>query len=440
MIKIDEVSEVAEGLLTSQNKSTFVAWWNDLLSGWGMSGNAIVYMRSLLLFVLAVILSGILWWLTRKILIGILHQLADKSKTKWDDYLVSTRFFSAVAHLVPFLFLDMMIEIVFYDFPNFSRLLLRLTDIVIIIISLYAVLRFLNALRNILMEKPRLKDKPIESYVQLVKIVIICLVIILIISIAFQVNPIVILTSMGAMTAILVLVFKDTILGFVGSIQLAANDMIRIGDWVTMEKYGADGDVVEINLATVKIQNFDKTITTIPTYSFISDSFKNWRGMLDSDGRRIMRAINIKIQSVKYCSPELLNKIGEIELIRSYVDEKEKEIEEFNQSHKINKSVLLNGRNQTNIGIFRFYIKKYLESRSEINQDMTLMVRQLEPTEKGVPIQLYAFTKTQEWDKYEAVLADVFDHLLAAVKYFELEIFEAPAGSDMRNLVEKSNA
>jgi miniconductance mechanosensitive channel len=239
---------------------------------------------------------------------------------------------------------------------------------------------------------------------------------------------------MGALTAIIILVFKDTILGFVGSIQLAANDMIRIGDWVTMEKYGADGDVVEINLATVKIQNFDKTITTIPTYSFISDSFKNWRGMLDSDGRRVMRAIHIKIQSVQFCTPEMLDQLGEIELIRSYVESKEKEINDFNAQHEVNKSVLLNGRNQTNLGIFRYYVEQYLINNQEINKEMTMLVRQLAPTEKGVPIQIYAFTNTQEWAHYEAVMADIFDHLLAAVSYFKLEVFESPAGSDMRKL------
>jgi miniconductance mechanosensitive channel len=239
---------------------------------------------------------------------------------------------------------------------------------------------------------------------------------------------------MGALTAILLLIFKDTILGFVGSIQLAANDMIRIGDWITMEKFGADGDVVEINLATVKIQNFDKTITTIPTYSFISDSFKNWRGMLDSDGRRLMRAINIKIQSIKFCTPEMLHKFGEIELIKDYIHMQEEAVLNYNSTHNINRKVLLNGRNQTNIGVFRHYCVKYLESHPGINPDMALMVRQLEPSEKGIPIHLYAFTMTKEWAVYETEVSDIFDHLLAAVHYFELEVFENPAGSDMRSI------
>lgn len=427
--------ETLTGFMESNELNEFIGWCNSILTdSFGLTGDGLSYTRTGILLFLSVGISFILWWGTRRILIEVIHKIADKSKTKWDDYLVENRFFAALAHLVPFLFVDAMIQTVFYDFNVVGDFFLRLTDIVIVIISLYVVLRFLNTARDVMVEKPRFKDKPVESYFQLGKIIITCLFIILMISIAFKVDPLVILTSMGALTAIILLVFKDTILGFVGSIQLAANDMIRIGDWVTMEKYGADGDVIEINLATVKIQNFDKTITTIPTYSFISDSFKNWRGMMDSDGRRLTRSINIKIQSVQFCSTEMLSKLGEIEIIRDYVEQKEKEIADFNAGNDVNKSVLLNGRSQTNLGIFRHYITRYLEDNEHINQNMTLMVRQLAPTETGIPLQLYAFTKTHDWGKYEIVLADIFDHLLAATHYFELEVFESPAGSDMRSL------
>ncbi|NOQ73022.1 MAG: mechanosensitive ion channel [Crocinitomix sp.] len=422
--------------LDSLQAQALVSWTNDTLSAVGIEGDTQMYLRTALLLLTAVGISFILWWVTKKVLIELIHRFANKSKTKWDDYLVKNKVFSAIAHLVPFLFLDFMIQSVFSSFPRIAEFLVRATDIVIIVIVLYVILRVLNTAKDVLIEKPRLKDKPIESYFQLGKIVFRALFIILIISVAFKIEPLVILTSMGALTAILILVFKDTILGFVGSIQLAANDMVRIGDWITMEKYGADGDVVEINLATVKVQNFDKTITTIPTYSFISDSFKNWRGMLDSDGRRIVRAIHIKIHSIKFCSPELLNKIGEIELIREYIEEKENEILDYNKDNHINKAVLLNGRNQTNIGIFRYYIQQYLEKNPSINDSMTLMVRQLDPSEKGVPVQLYTFTKTHDWVEYELIMADIFDHLLAAVPFFDLEVFEEPAGSDMRRLAQ----
>jgi miniconductance mechanosensitive channel len=415
-------------------KQKILEWTNDLLHNFGVSGNTLIYLRTLLLLISAVIISFVLWWITRKLLIQVIHTLAYKSKTKWDDYLVKNKFFAALAHLVPFIFLEGFIQIVFSDFPLLSTFLFRITSLVIIVIGLYTILRFLSTARDVLIEKPRLKDKPIESYFQLGKILTTGLFIILMVSVAFKINPLVIVTSMGALTAILLLIFKDTILGFVGSIQLAANDMIRIGDWITMEKFGADGDVVEINLATVKIQNFDKTITTIPTYSFISDSFKNWRGMLDSDGRRLMRAINIKIQSIKFCTPEMLHKFGEIELIKDYIHMQEEAVLNYNSTHNINRKVLLNGRNQTNIGVFRHYCVKYLESHPGINPDMALMVRQLEPSEKGIPIQLYAFTMTKEWAVYETEVSDIFDHLLAAVHYFELEVFENPAGSDMRSI------
>lgn len=415
----------------------FIDWCDSLLLGFGLNDSSLVYIRTLLLLILAVGLSFLLWWITRKILIQIIHGLVYRSKTKWDDYLIKNKFFAALAHLVPFLFVETLLRIVFSDFPKLTDFLLRFVGLIVVLISLVAINRFLNAANDVLSERENLKDKPIKSYFQLAKIIVTCLLVILMISIAFKVNPLVVLTSMGALTAIIILVFKDTILGFVGSIQLASNDMIRIGDWVTMEKYGADGDVIEINLATVKIQNFDKTITTIPTYSFISDSFKNWRGMLDSDGRRLMRSINIKIQSVKFCSPELLDKVKEIELIRDYVVRKQEEITLYNSTHETNENVLLNGRSQTNIGIFRYYVSKYLENNASINNEMTLIVRQLEPTEKGLPLQLYAFTKTQEWAIYEAQIADIFDHLLAAIRFFELEVFEIPAGSDMKNLISK---
>jgi miniconductance mechanosensitive channel len=413
-------------------KDEVIAYCNETLTDWGLTGDGLIYTRTAILFVGVVLISFILWWTTRKILIQIIHSFAAKSKTKWDDYLVKNKVFSALAHLVPLIFMDQFIGTVFYSLPRLADFGYRLVVLAIILVVLIVLIRFFNTARDVLKEKPKLIDKPIASYFQLAKIVTAGILTVFMISVAVGINVIDVFISLGAVSAVLLLVFKDTILGFVGSIQLAANDMIRIGDWVTMEKYGADGDVLEINLTTVKVQNFDKTITTIPTYSFISDSFKNWRGMEESDGRRIVRAINIKIESIKYCDADMLNKYEEIELIREYVGQKEQEILDYNKNHEVNKSVLLNGRNQTNIGIFRYYITKVLMSNKKINQNMTLMVRQLAPTETGVPIQIYAFTTTHAWPEYESITADLFDHLLASVDYFDLEVFENPAGSDMR--------
>lgn len=420
------------GWFGQTKREQMIHWMNELLRDVGVHGDTRIYLRTIILLLCSILISIILWWIATNVVGRLIHRIFRKSKTHWYEHLKKNKFFTALAHLVPLLFFEIMVRTVFIDFPVILSFLLRMIDVTIVLISLYIIIRFLNTLGDVLLDKPKLNDKPVASYIQLSKIVITILLIVLMVSIAFSIDPIVIVTSMGALTAILLLIFKDTILGFVGSIQLAANDMIRIGDWITMEKFGADGYVTEINLATIKIQNFDKTITTIPTYSFISDSFKNWRGMLDSDGRRVMRSINIKIQSVKFCTPELLEKLAEIEIIRNYINTKQAEINEYNEKNKINRQVLLNGLNQTNLGIFRHYVTTYLTTNPAINLGMDLMVRQLEPTETGVPVQLYAFTINKKWADYEAVMADIFDHLLAAVQYFELEVFEQPAGSDMR--------
>ena len=250
-------------------------------------------------------------------------------------------------------------------------------------------------------------------------------------------SPIFFLTSLGAISAVLLLVFRDTILGFVGSIQLAANDMIRIGDWITMEKFGADGDVEEITLATVKVRNFDKTITTIPTYSFISDSFRNWRGMEESDGRRVKRPLKIQIGSVRFASPELIEKLQKVDVLKDFITKRQTEIKKYNEENGFVGEKAINGRQQTNLGLFRKYIQYYLERREEINTNMTLMVRQLEPTEYGIPLEVYCFTKTKDWEQYEGIVADIFDHLFSVMGMFELSAFERPTGSDVKKSLDK---
>lgn len=432
---VNSVQEITQKVPAERQQ--LINWCNEVLSDWGLHGDTLIVLRTAILLIAVVVLCYLIWWGSRTIFLQIVHRIASRTKSKWDDYLVQNKFFSAVAHLVPLIFMDRFIHTVFFSYPRMADFFMRTVILAILFVVMFIIIRFLNATRDVLQEKPALKDKPIAAFTQLGKIVLSGLLIISMVSVAVGIHIVDVLVSLGAATAVLLLIFKDTILGFVGSIQLAANDMIRIGDWVTMEKYGADGDVLEINLTTVKVQNFDKTITTIPTYSFISDSFRNWRGMVESDGRRLVRAIHIKIESVKFCTPELLDKLGEIELIREYVDKKEAEIKTFNANHVVNKKVLLNGRNQTNIGIFRHYLEEYLRYNEEINTGMTLMVRQLAPTEKGVPLQVYAFTKTKDWPKYENVTADIFDHILASASYFDLEVFENPSGSDMRGFTNR---
>ncbi len=271
-----------------------------------------------------------------------------------------------------------------------------------------------------------MKDKPIESFIQVIMIFVWIGGLLSIIAVINGAEIWKFFTALGAASAVLLLVFKDTILGFVASIQVSINDMVRIGDWITFDKYGADGNVTEINLATVKVQNFDKTITTIPTYALISDSFKNWRGMENSGGRRIKRAVIIKLNSVKYLSKDELIKLKQIELLSAYLKNRSEDIDKYNTNNNINKDLLINGRNLTNIGVFRKYVETYIENHSGVNKDMMIMTRQLAPTTQGLPIEIYAFSSDKRWQNYEYIMADIFDHIIAAVPYFGLEIFELP--------------
>jgi miniconductance mechanosensitive channel len=268
----------------------------------------------------------------------------------------------------------------------------------------------------------------------LAKILVYCVAAVLIISILINKNPLYLLSGLGAMAAILLLVFRDSILGFVASIQLSANNMVHVGDWVTVPNYGADGDVLEINLTTIKVQNFDKTITTIPTYAFISDSFTNWRGMEQSDGRRIKRAVHIKMDSIKFCSEEMIERFMKFQLISDYIIKRKAEIEVYNKEHKVDVSNLVNGRNMTNIGVFKAYIENYLIQNPKINEEMMIMVRQLPSSELGLPIEIYTFSKDKTWKGYEYIIADIFDHIFAVARSFDLEIFENPTGSDFKSL------
>ena len=244
------------------------------------------------------------------------------------------------------------------------------------------------------------------------------------ISILFSIEKVTFLTAFGSISAIIILIFRDTILGFVASISVSVNDMVRIGDWITMEKFGADGDVVEINLATVKVRNFDNTTTTIPTYSLISDSFRNWRGMLKSDGRRIKRHVLIRSKSVRFIEKEELIRFKQIQHLSAYIDHRQNDIDKFNENNGVDKSIIVNGRNLTNLGLFRKYINQYLLSHPGVNKDMMLMVRHLQPTEKGIPLEIYCFSKDKVWENYEHIMADILDHVIASVRYFDLEIFE----------------
>jgi miniconductance mechanosensitive channel len=358
--------------------------------------------------------------------------IARKTKTKFDDLLISNKTVMYISHLIPLLFIYKSVPIILKDYNYWEGVFGKLVGIYIILLILWIIRTIFNALKDHLKSIPKFSDKPIDSYIQVIMIVLWIMGITAIFSEIFDIKIEKMLTTLGAISAIILLIFRDTILGFVASIQVSVNDMLRIGDWITMDKFGADGDVIEINLATVKVRNFDNTTTSIPTYSLISDSFKNWRGMQKSEGRRIKRHVLIKSNSVRFIKNGELDDLMKIQLLKEYIAHKKVEIEKYNLNNNIDKELSLNGRNLTNLGLFRKYITKYLENHAGLNKDMLLVCRQLQPTAQGIPLEIYVFSKDKQWENYEYIMSDIFDHIIASVSFFDLELFELP--SEGRNV------
>ena len=415
------------------NLSEFNLFYNQLVD-WGIKSTTADYLNMLILLFLVAIIAYGTGKAARAVIIRLLHRISLKTKNVFDDYLIKHRFPKYIASLLPCVIFNISTPLIFADFQNWIDIVLSLIDIYVAVLVIIIGRSILLATRDYLKTKDEFKDKPVESFIQVIIIFLYIAVGVVIFSLLTGKSPWAFLTAMGAASAVLLLVFKDTILGFVASIQVATNDMVRIGDWITMEKYDADGDVIEITLATVKVQNWDKTITTIPTYYLISDSFKNWRGMQDSGGRRIKRSIYIKICSIHHLTPAEIESMKQIDVISNYLSKQSVDLHNHNLQHSPNNSIPVNGRHLTNIGVFRKYINYYLETHPDIHQDMTVMVRQLSPTVTGIPIEIYAFSKETAWLVYEELMSDIFDHLLASVPYFKLEIFEMPASGDIRNI------
>lgn len=383
---------------------------------------AYLNMFALLVFVLlTIVLIDIV---SRKILIVFFSRLAKKSKTNFDDILISNKTPRNIAHIVPLLITLEFTPYIFADFSYTKNILVKCLQVFGVILTLWVARSILKSLKDYFKTLPRLKDKPIDSYIQVFMIFAWTIGLFSALAIITERSFFEFITTIGAASAIIILIFRDTILGFVASIQVSINDMVRIGDWVTFERYGADGDVIEINLSTVKVQNFDKTITTIPTYALISESFKNWRGMVHAEGRRIKRALIITQNSIHYLNDTEIDTFKKIEIIKEYIISQQEKINQYNSSNNIDKQLLLNGRNLTNIGVFRKYIETYLKNHSAINKDMMIMARQLAPTSQGIPLEIYAFSSDKRWENYEYIMADIFDHLIAATPFFGLELFE----------------
>lgn len=392
----------------------------------GLSEIAAKYLNMMCLFIILAVFLFIADRVTRRIIISFSNRFSEKTKTNFDDLLVNHRAPRRIAHLVPLVLTIKLFPLVFHDFPQFEGYIVMLIKVYGIILTIWIIRSILKTFESYFKTLPRLRDKPIDSYIQVAMLFIWIIGIASILAILINLSFLKFFTTLGAASAILLLIFKDTILGFVASIQVAINDSVRIGDWITMEKYGADGEVIEINLSTVQVQNFDMTITNIPTYALISDSYKNWRGMQSSGGRRIKRSIILKSKSIKYLTDKDIEKLKGIQLVSSYLESRQKDISTFNAEKNIDKSVLINGRNMTNVGVFRKYMQTYVENHSAVNKEMTIMVRQLEPTPHGLPLEIYCFSSDKRWENYEYIMADIFDHALAAVSYFDLEVFEYP--------------
>ena len=373
----------------------------------------------------------------RKIIIKMFDVFSVTTTTTFDDFLVQSKFSRYFAHIIPLLFLKGLVPSVLIGFPFLLKGFNDVINIYAVVLFVKIIRSFVRSTQRYLRTKERYKDKPLESYAQVVMIFLWGLSSFFIV---YQITgkDILSFATLGAASAVILLIFKDTILGFVASIQVSVNDIVRIGDWIVYTKFGADGTVTDINLATVRVQNWDNTFTTIPTYSLISDSFQNWRGMQESGGRRIKRAVLIKQSSIKFLSTKEIDDLKKIHLVSEYLERKYNEITVHNKKIGADKSVLINGRNLTNFGVFRKYLDAYLAQNSSVNKELFSMVRQLAPTSKGIPLEIYCFSSNKEWANYEAIMSDIFDHIISAVPYFDLEIFEEPTGKDLQTFVKRT--
>jgi len=396
-----------------------------------------VAQRALVLALAVLVMIGLAFLanlVAKYVILRVLRRFITRTKTKWDDILMEKRVFARLSHLAPALVIYLLSPHILVSFGRSIAIAQTAAGVYMLVVALLVIDAFLNAVVDIYRTFEFSHQLPIKGFVQVVKIILSFVGGIIALSIVLGKNPSALMAGMGAMTAILLLIFKDSILGFVAGIQLSTNKMIRLGDWIEMPKYGADGDVIDISLTTVKVQNWDKTIATIPTYALISDSFKNWRGMADCGGRRIKRSVNIDMTSIKFCTEEMIEKFRKFQYIAQYVDSKKKELAQFNADAKIDDSELVNGRRMTNIGTFRAYLVAYLRNHPKIHQDMTFLIRHLNPTDRGLPIEIYVFSNDQAWANYEAIQADIFDHILAVIPQFELRVFQNPTGADFQKM------
>ncbi|MFQ5739280.1 MAG: mechanosensitive ion channel family protein [Acidobacteriota bacterium] len=385
-------------------------------------------------FILVMILAGIAFFIAKKVLLRIASSIIKRTSTAWDDRLLDHRFFFWIAHLAPGIVIYLLTPIALEAAQRLIAAVQGTCQIYMIVVGLLALDSLLNAGLDIYNSYSISRQVHLKSFIQVAKILLYVVALVVILATVLGKSPTYLLSGMGVLASVLMLVFKDPILGFVAGIQLSANQMLSRGDWIEMPSHGADGDVIDIALTTVKVQNWDKTITSIPTYSLISDSFKNWRGMSESGGRRIKRAVHIDMKTIKLCTPEMLERFSKITYIADYIQKKQQEVVSWNRERQVETSDRINARHLTNVGTFRAYVLAYLKNHPRINQNMTLLVRQLAPTGNGLPIEIYCFTNDTRWAYYEDIQADIFDHILAIAQEFDLRVYQNPSGSDFQAL------
>ncbi len=400
------------------------------LIDYGLNETAAKYLNYLILMVVILAVSITITLIIYKVVLRFLFKRIKNNKYNWDDILFKNRVFHKIVMIIPGI--TTYNSAVFFD--EFSVVVSKLSMIYILFTVILVGRALIKSAEDIYRQFSISKDRPIKGFLQVIEIILYIVLIIMIISIMVDKSPVALISGIGALTALTTLIFKDSIVGFVAGMQLTWNDMLRIGDWIEMSKYGADGDVIDITLNTVKIQNFDKTIVTIPTYALISDSFKNWRGMQEMGARRIKRSINIDITSIKFCTNEMLDRYKKINILKDYIKNKEIELKDSNEKTE-NKDLLINGRNLTNVGVFRIYVQNYISNHPKIHNGMTLMVRQLVPGDNGLPLEIYAFINDIDWVNYENIQSDIFDHLFAVAEFFELRIFQKPSSYDFNNAI-----
>jgi miniconductance mechanosensitive channel len=399
--------------------------------------DAALLVAALLVILVVALLAG---WLARYFLVPLLEKGVRHSSNQWDDTLVAQGFFRRLGAVLPLITVIVAVDLLFSPQDPTAEIVRRLAMAFLVLVGVRIITSFLAAALQVYDSHDISRERSLRGYVEVLKIVLWVMGAIFAVAFLADRSPWGIMSVFGGLTAVLLLVFKDIILGFVASLQISANKMARVGDWIEMPAYGADGDVIDVSIHTVKVQNWDKTITTIPTYALVSNSFKNWRGMSESGGRRIKRAIYLDMNSIRFCDDEMLERFGEYEILKDYLTAKQNELEAYNQEHRVDTATTVNGRRQTNIGVFRAYIVAYLRANPNIHQEMTFLVRHLAPTPQGIPLEIYVFSNDQVWANYEAIQADIFDHLLAAVPEFGLKVFQYPSGSDFSGIMASSQA